>query len=161
MSKQKNKSHDSQDSDDDDIASRKYKHKSAHIKQKISVSQASPNPVRRVQPYRKVRDVPVSKKIAKAIKLPPAKKNGIHKKQAAPVPQNAVPLPKKSAPPPKKAAQILKQKVLAAKKSVCYNFLDLLVRVMRDNVCIFYIIGTICLFSSTHDLLIFFTGAIL
>jgi len=97
-------------------------------------------------------------------------------KKAAPVPKKkAAPAPKKKAPAPKKAALVPKKSPNAPKKAAAvpknalekdparttgvkrgrgmrWNNLDLLIKVQRDNVCFFYVIGMIYTITRTASL---------
>jgi len=135
---------------------------------KIMPSQAMP--LRRIQPARKVKDAAAARQKAMAQKIPVAQKVCKKKrpvvvavaKKAAPVPKKkAAPAPKKKAPAPKKAAAVPKKSPNAPKKALekdpvekkgaklgrrmRWNNLDLLIKVQRDNVCFFYVIGRIAL----------------
>jgi len=129
------------------------------------IVQSQSMPLRRIQPARKVKDAAAAKQNAMAQKAPPAQKKappaqkipvarkickkkhavvGIQKNkvpapdQTPPAPKKAPPAPKKAPPAPKKAPV---RKIGA--KRMRWNNLDLLIKVQRDNVCFFYVIGMI------------------
>jgi len=141
------------DSDDDSDGSEPVPDASNRIQQ----ARAAPALGRRIQPPRAVKRAslqkiiakkpsakpPVAKKKAPAQQNAPAKKKPPAKKKAPaqekPPAEKKTPAKKK--PPAKKKVAITRKTPAKRRQHVPYHDVDLLVKVKRNNVCIFYLIG--------------------
>ena len=131
---------------------------------RVSTTSAVPLGERRIQPGRAAKDATAIRKLAVAKRLFPVRKELIAKKKAAQPKQAAQ--PKKIPTAPSKDPVLAPRKNNAAKNPspprvminraklakkpqkrtarTRFNHLDLLVKVKRDNVCFFYVIGEKC-----------------
>jgi len=115
-----------------------------------------------------VHAIPKTKAPARKTKAPARKAKAPARKAKAPAPKTKAPAPKKALPAPKKAPPARKKAPLPPKKAsdpqkkahvkklgakrMRWNNLDLLIKVHRDNVCFFYVIGKIYIIARVTSL---------